>query len=140
MTGVSGELDHGPGIFEPELSPAVMTNESNSDYQATLGGPEAPSAPGLQPASFTSGSLVDDPEDLRRQWEAVQVAFVDDPSRSVDDAEKLVSSAIDQMLAGFQRQRRRLDDQWSDGEEPSTDDLRNAFQRYRDFFERVLAA
>jgi hypothetical protein len=83
-------------------------------------------------------SLVSDPESLRRQWESVQVGFVDDPRRAVGDADVLVSSVIEDLAGGFRSQRERLEARWSEGSETSTDDLRESFRRYRDFFDRLL--
>ena len=36
-------------------------------------------------------------------------------------------------------ERESLEEQWNRGEEASTEDLRVALQRYRSFFERLLA-
>jgi hypothetical protein len=92
------------------------------------------------PAAATEhgNGLVSDPESFRRRWESVQVGFVDDPRQAVGDADALVSSVIEDLAEGFRRQRQRLESRWSEGEDASTDDLRESFQRYRDFFERLL--
>ncbi len=97
-------------------------------------------ATGAGRASTTehANGLVTDPESFRRRWESVQVGFVDDPRQAVGDADALVSSVIDDLADGFRRQRQRLESRWSEGEDASTDDLRESFQRYRDFFERLL--
>jgi hypothetical protein len=83
-------------------------------------------------------ALVSDPESLRRRWESVQVGFVDDPRQAVDDADDLVSSVIEDLADGFRQRRQRLESRWSTGGDASTDDLRDSFQRYRDFFDRLL--
>jgi hypothetical protein len=49
-----------------------------------------------------------------------------------------VSSVMDELVAGFRAQRERLDAYRSNGNQSSTDELRDAFRRYRDFFERLL--
>ena len=41
---------------------------------------------------------------------------------------------------GFSEARTSLEQQWSGGGEASTEDLRLTLQRYRSFFERMLAA
>jgi hypothetical protein len=87
---------------------------------------------------LASGTLLSDSDGLRRQWESVQVGFVDDPRRAVDEADSLVSSVIDELVSGFRQQHYRMEAQWSEGGEVSTDELREAFHRYRDFFERLL--
>jgi hypothetical protein len=78
-------------------------------------------------------ALLRDSEDLRKRWESVQVGFVDNPCQAVGEAESLVSSAIDQIVSGFRRQTARLEAEWSRGGDASTDELRVAFQRYREF-------
>ena len=54
-------------------------------------------------------------------------------------ADGLVADVVDQLTSGFAHVRSGLEEQWSRGEEVSTEDLRIALQRYRDFFERLLA-
>ena len=39
----------------------------------------------------------------------------------------------------FADERSELERQWDRGDDIATDDLRTAFQRYRSFFERLLA-
>jgi hypothetical protein len=91
------------------------------------------------PRGVASGtSLVGEPEALRRQWESVQVGFVDDPKRAVEDAEQLVAVVAAELVDNFRLQRQRLEATWSEDTDGSLNDLRQAFQRYRDFFERLL--
>jgi len=89
-------------------------------------------------SSADEGCLVSDPVALRLNWNSIQVGFVDDPRQAVGDAEHLVSTVVDDLVQGFRLQRQRLEASWSEGTDASTDDLRQAFQRYRDFFERLL--
>ena len=77
--------------------------------------------------------------DLRSRWTEVQSAFVDDPRDCVQKADGLVSDVVDKLTAGFAQARSGLEEQWSRGEEASTEDLRIALKRYREFFERLLA-
>ena len=77
--------------------------------------------------------------DLRSRWDHVQSGFVDDPRESVQQADGLVSDVVDQLTTGFSEARSRLEAQWARGEEASTEDLRLALKRYREFFERLLA-
>ncbi len=83
-------------------------------------------------------SLLRNPQNLRKAWESVQVGFVDNPRQAVGEAESLVSSAIDEIVSGFRCQSARLEAEWSQGQDASTDELRMAFQRYREFFGRLL--
>jgi hypothetical protein len=76
--------------------------------------------------------------DFKARWEAIQQGFVDDPRSAVSDADSLVSDVLQKLSSSFEEQHRQLESQWSDGE-PDTEELRSAFQRYRDFFDRLLA-
>jgi hypothetical protein len=81
----------------------------------------------------------DDVSDLRARWAGVQAAFVDDPKECVQKADHLVSDLVEQLTAGFAQARSRLEEQWSRGQEASTEDLRMALMHYREFFDRLLA-
>ncbi len=110
--------------------------------------PQREVAPGSEDGSFgvddsaviegTRHSLIADPSGYSRRWESIQVGFVDDPRSAVQEAETLVSDVMREMVGLFQRQRQQLEEQWSGGNQASTDDLRVAFRRYRDFFQRLL--
>jgi hypothetical protein len=84
---------------------------------------------------FADGEL----SGLRSRWNDVQAAFVDDPRDCVQKADGLVADMVDKLTAGFAQARSRLEQQWDRGEEVSTEDLRIALKRYREFFERLLA-
>ena len=77
--------------------------------------------------------------DLKHKWESIQTAFVDNPRHAVEDADKLVASAIKRIAEGFANERAKLEGQWSRGEQISTEDLRVVLQRYRSFFSRLLS-
>ncbi len=75
---------------------------------------------------------------LGGQWGAVQAAFVDDPRAAVERADALVAEVVQSLTTSFTNERSRLEQQWSQGEDVSTEDLRQALHRYRSFFERLL--
>jgi hypothetical protein len=91
--------------------------------------------------SSADASLFADAErdGLRMRWDDVQAGFVDDPRDCVQKADGLVSDVVRQLISGFTEARSRLEQQWSRGEEVSTEDLRVALKRYREFFDRLLA-
>jgi hypothetical protein len=74
------------------------------------------------------------------RWETIQTNFVDDPRRTVEEADELVAEVMRQLAESFAAERERLESQWGRGEDVSTEDLRVALQRYRSFFQRLLAA
>ena len=80
----------------------------------------------------------DDVADLRARWAGVQAAFVDNPKECVQKADHLVSDVVEQLTTGFAEARSRLEEQWSRGEDASTEDLRVALMHYREFFDRLL--
>ena len=76
----------------------------------------------------------------RDRWHDLQARFVDEPRDTVADADSLVAELLQELARGFNDARGRLEEQWSRGDDVSTEDLRLALQRYRSFFERLLAA
>jgi len=64
--------------------------------------------------------------------------FVDEPRRTVEEADKLVAAVMQRLAEGFANERSGLEKQWDSGENVSTEDLRLALQRYRSFFDRLL--
>ena len=77
--------------------------------------------------------------EMRTRWEAIQTEFVDDPRTSVQRADELVASAIKKLAESFASERGKLEQEWSKGNNVSTEDLRQALRRYRAFFNRLLA-
>lgn len=78
--------------------------------------------------------------DLRSRWNNIQAEFVDEPRRSVEQADQLVAAAMQRLAEGFANERASLEKQWDRGDSVSTEDLRLALQRYRTFFGRLLNA
>jgi hypothetical protein len=103
--------------------------------------PEERRTAATQHESSTDDVVVadDDLAELRARWAGVQAAFVDDPKDCVQQADLLVSDLFEHLTTGFAGVRSRLEEQWSRGEEASTEDLRLVLMRYREFFERLLA-
>jgi hypothetical protein len=75
---------------------------------------------------------------LRAQWDSVQVAFVDEPRKAVEDADSLVAATMKRLAEVFAEERQKLEHQWDRGDNVSTEDLRQALRRYRSFFSRLL--
>jgi hypothetical protein len=79
-------------------------------------------------------------QDLRDRWRALQARFVDEPRDTVSEADSLVAELLRDLAQSFDGARSKLEDQWSSGEDVSTEDLRITLQRYRSFFESLLEA
>ena len=107
--------------LRPELAAVV------SEVVAAI----ADEVPSLFPANEARGFL--------DRWGEVQSRFVDDPKRAVHDGDALVAEVMQTLAASFARHKADLEGQWNTGD-AATDDLRQAFQRYRAFFQRLLSA
>ena len=89
----------------------------------------------------TSEPLVgSDVDNLRERWLSIQARFVDDPQEAVQQADALVTDVIERLTRTFSETRDSLETQLGEAEDVSTEDLRVGLQRYRTFFERLLAA
>jgi hypothetical protein len=113
---------------EPVLSTAPLTKS------------EEKVAPVVDNVAHTAPLFPNDElRDMRSRWDAVQVAFVDEPRRAVEQADGLVAFAMKRLAEVFSEERSKLEKQWDRGDNVSTEDLRIALQRYRSFFHRLLS-
>jgi hypothetical protein len=80
-----------------------------------------------------------DEERFRQRWSDVQARFVDDPQEAVQTADGLVAELMQSLASGFSGHKGRLEAQWQSGGNPDTEELRQALQRYRSFFNRLLS-
>jgi hypothetical protein len=78
-------------------------------------------------------------KDLRARWDTIQVGFVDEPRRAVQQADTLVAETMKRLAEIFAQERSNLEAQWDKNENVSTENLRQALRRYRSFFARLLA-
>ena len=76
---------------------------------------------------------------MRTRWEGIQTGFVDDPRVAVQQADELVAAAIKKLAESFAGERAKLEEEWSRGNDVSTENLRQALRRYRAFFHRLLS-
>ena len=77
---------------------------------------------------------------FKSRWVEIQASFVDEPQRSVEQADALVADLMQRLAATFSEERENLEGQWAKGDDVSTEDLRVALTRYRSFFDRLLSA
>jgi hypothetical protein len=102
------------------------------------------SAGGAETASGTDERATpllssEEAKDFRVRWDAVQISFVDEPRRAVEEADGLVVIVMKRLAEIFADERAKLESQWDRGAEVSTEDLRLALRRYRSFFSRLLS-
>ncbi|MEY9995426.1 hypothetical protein ABIE67_007458 [Streptomyces sp. V4I8] len=109
---------------------------------ATAGGGEAapPAEKAATPAEEEPPQLLatEDEESFRGRWESIQNEFVDDPRGAVHKADALVADVMQTLAATFADHKKNLEEQWNQGEEVNTEDLRTALRQYRSFFNRLL--
>jgi hypothetical protein len=84
---------------------------------------------------FPSGEV----EGFRTRWTEVQTGFVDEPRSAVEQADGLVAEMMKRLAQVFADERGKLEEQWSRGDDISTEDLRQALRRYRSFMDRLLS-
>ena len=109
-----------------------LVGDPERDEEETVAPDERDDAPQLFERDESSG--------YQGRWETIQTNFVDDPRRTVEEADELVAEVMRRLAESFAAERERLEGQWGRGEDVSTEDLRVALQRYRSFFQRLLAA
>jgi hypothetical protein len=83
--------------------------------------------------------VANESNELRARWDSIQVGFVDEPRKAVEEADALVSATIKRLAEIFADERQKLEQQWDRSEDISTEDFRLALRRYRSFFARLLA-
>ncbi len=114
------------------------------DTDAPHGDPEPTSLddptdlkPGDAPAAAVTEIWSEDSaRDFHDRWREAQLSFVDDPQKATDDMRTLVDEAVEALTASLARQREQLSS-WPDNSD--TEQYRMVVQRYRTFFERLLA-
>jgi hypothetical protein len=77
-------------------------------------------------------------EHFRTRWNEVQGKFMDEPRSAVQQADALVSDVIKQITQMFANEHGALEEQWKEGKDVSTENLRKALQHYRSFFNRLV--
>jgi hypothetical protein len=80
----------------------------------------------------------DELHNFRARWDQVQTSFVDEPRQAVEQADSLVANVVKRIAEQFSTERANLENQWAQGDNVSTEDLRQALKRYRSFFDRLL--
>jgi hypothetical protein len=125
-----------------DREPPSREFSSDTDDRPVGTEPAGDAAPSAGPGgTSTAGPLLGarDAEGFRARWTDVQTAFVDSPRQSVEQADALVAEVMQHLAKTFADERAELERQWDSGDDIATDELRTAFQRYRSFFERLLA-
>ena len=120
----------------PEDMKDMPQNVRRMERPAPADATTAPDAREERPGALLAAT---EATELRHHWETIQIGFVDEPRRAVEDADSLVAQAMKRVAEVFAEERARLERQWSEGQDVSTEDLRVALTRYRSFFDRLLS-
>jgi hypothetical protein len=108
-------------------------------HEAPMGEPITHEAPiGTNAGSSAALLNREESEHFRTRWNEIQGKFVDEPRSAVQQADALVSEVIEQITQMFAKEHSSLEGQWNKGNDVSTEDLRQALQRYRSFFNRLV--
>ena len=135
----------GQGLADQRRSDQGLADQTRSDQgladqpRGTHSAPVDQTGNGVSSTEDADLFADDEVVGLRARWDSVQASFVDDPRECVQKADGLVSDVVDQLTSSFSHARAGLEEQWARGEEASTEDLRIALKRYREFFDRLLA-
>jgi hypothetical protein len=122
---------------QPAEDERLTTGDESSEARTESSQMET--EPSSEPSTDRSLLADNDLSGLRSRWDDVQAAFVDNPKECVQKADTLVAEVVEQLTTGFSEARSRLEAQWARGETASTEDLRVALKRYREFFQRLLS-
>ena len=131
------------------MTPQVLdTREERGDNRLStadlVGAHAAPGGSTLTMAKATQEPNLplfaqNDTQDFHSRWEKIQIGFVDEPRKAVEQADELVASAIKRLAEVFATERQKLEAEWDKTDDVSTEDLRIALRRYRSFFDRLLS-
>lgn len=136
LASVTLNRDAGVETAEPRFADTTAPNVARAD--ATQ---EVNATTDDAPDSERQGPLFVENElrGFQTRWDEVQTSFVDEPKLAVQEADSLVASVVNRIAEQFSKEREQLESQWESGNDVSTEELRQAFKRYRAFFGRLLA-
>jgi hypothetical protein len=77
-------------------------------------------------------------EQFGTHWNEIQGSFVDEPRLAVEQADALVREVIEKIAQLFASEHDSLENQWKQGNDVSTEDLRKTLQHYHAFFNRLV--
>jgi hypothetical protein len=114
------------------------------DDRDTHRDPTSERRPAAGPGTTTTWSedgllSTDDRGSYQQRWDDIQVRFIDEPRQCVREADDLVGEVTTRISERFSGARQDMEQRWDGGNEPTTEELRQAVQRYRDFFQRLVA-
>ena len=136
----SGELTTADLAGVRDQKGRTMETDSRTEVRGDAGGAATGTATARARIEEDLGPLfsTNETEDFQRQWNSIQAAFVDEPQQAVEDADRLIAQTMKRLAEIFADERQKLEHQWDQGDNVSTEDLRVALRKYRSFFSRLL--
>jgi hypothetical protein len=134
LAGSIQQTAMGRGFVTVEPAHEVIVHETPLSDTIVLEGVISPNV-GAEAALLNH----DEAELFRTRWNEIQGKFVDEPRSAVQQADVLVSDVIEKLTQMFANEHSSLEEQWEDGNDVSTEDLRKTLQHYRSFFNRLVA-
>ncbi len=77
-------------------------------------------------------------EELRSRWNTIQIQFIDSPCSAVELGDTLVAEVIQRISQILSENQDRLNNQWLNHDEISTEELRITMLNYRLLLEHLL--
>jgi hypothetical protein len=127
----TGPVPHEAGVGI--MAPPQVDDDPSNDVTIQDQSPHSPNGSSSQGLPLLASNA-----EFISRWTAIQTTFVDDPRKAVEQADTLVAEVMRELARVFAEERRRLEGAWTQGTDISTEDLRQALQRYRDFFHVLL--
>ncbi|MFJ2932680.1 hypothetical protein ACIO8G_07910 [Streptomyces sp. NPDC087219] len=134
---------HGDGRATP-VYPGEATVDADAEERETRGSGDGPPEDGGAEAGAARADVdepllgADDTAKYQKKWGEIQGRFVDDPQEAVRSADAVVAEVMQTLARSFSAHKQGLEEQWGQGEQVATEDLRLALQHYRSFFNRLL--
>jgi hypothetical protein len=116
---------------------AAVPDGADGADGAAHGSTPLPHASAPRPSARLS-LLDEDPGDVRRRWQEVQVGFVDDPRRAVERADSLLGEMTTAIRTALEARTSDLQSRWKGAEHADTELLRTALRDYRSVLEQLL--
>ena len=129
------ERDSKERLTTKDMAMGAAAVRARDESQPKQGGQPIQQQPERNTPLFDSGEA----EQFRSRWMTIQTEFVDEPRKSVDQADELVATTMKRLAEIFANERENLERELGGGQDVSTEDLRIALQRYRSFFDRLLS-
>ena len=132
-------------VYEPEAHREAVQEESDARRLSTadlvVSAERITSAGPSNGDQSEAGPLFEtnEAQRFRSQWQQIQIGFVDEPRKSVEQADELVATVIKRLAEVFAEERNRLEREWDRDSGASTEDFRLAIRKYRSFFDRLLS-